>query len=122
MADVGGRVRKLAHSLPPCDFGSTTAIQAVADFLRTELAEAESKAWLVLLSYAETAVNVIAPFGVIADELDGDIPDGTPVCIFVEGVIGEFEHVTVGDFRRLRAFRDALSAAEKTEPKQQEDG
>lgn len=38
--DIEAEVRKLAHSLPPSDFGSTRAIQAVALYVAGKLANA----------------------------------------------------------------------------------
>ena len=35
---IEARVRKMAHSLPPSDFGSTRAIQAVTSFVVAEIA------------------------------------------------------------------------------------
>jgi hypothetical protein len=42
--EIEAEVRKLAHSLPPSDFGSTRAIQAVAAYVAKKLSDAQPKA------------------------------------------------------------------------------
>jgi hypothetical protein len=39
---IEAEVRKLAHSLPPSDFGSTRAIQAVAQYVYAKLKQAST--------------------------------------------------------------------------------
>jgi hypothetical protein len=41
--EIEAEVRKLAHSLPPSDFGSTRVIQAVATYVEQKIKEAAER-------------------------------------------------------------------------------